>query len=75
MRKYKVCYQKESYSPEENIEIEARNKDDAWWKAVYEVLEARGIHPYHTYVYSVTFNNGETKVLRDGAVRYFNFGY
>lgn len=66
MKAYYVKYQLNGYwDIERGIDFLAKNKEDAYEKAVFELIPKKeGRHPYSAWVHSVTYNNGN--------VRYFN---
>ena len=67
MKAYYVHYLIDGwYSKEQGIMVPARNKAEAYDKAVYELIpEKEGREPFGAYVHSVTYNNGN----------YYEFNY
>ena len=65
MRAYTIHYRLHLYDEDEKqVSFLARNKQDAYDKAVFEIIPLmEGESPYHTYVYSVTYNNGNYKIF------------
>lgn len=62
MKAYAVYYKLHSAAEPKLIDLLAKNKYDAWDKAVYELIpEREGVHPYSAWVSSVTYNNGNCK--------------
>lgn len=50
------------YSEQQGIDVLAKNKGDAYDKAVFEVIpEKYGKCPFGAYVYSVTYSNGNCR--------------
>lgn len=59
MYAYWVKYRNNAYGEEKGIQIPACNKEQAYDKAVYELIPQReGSLPYSAWVESVTYNNG-----------------
>ena len=59
---YYVKYIMHRAAEEKGICIVARNKIEAYDKAVYKaILKTEGGLPYAAWVYSVTYNNGKYK--------------
>lgn len=69
MRAYTVHYLLDGvFSEEKSVSLLARNKLDAYSKAVFEIIpKTENRPPYYAYVYSVTYQNGNQKI--------FNIGY
>lgn len=65
MRLYTVHYLLQGiYSEEKSISFLAKNKEDAYVKAVFEIIpEMEKESPYYVYVYSVTYQNGNQKIF------------
>lgn len=62
---YTVTYFMRRTTPEEWIAVPARNKMEAYQKAVYEAIPAKeGELPYEAHVSSVTYQNGNVKYFR-----------
>ena len=62
MKRYQINYRIESWSPVQEIEIEANSKADAWDAAMYEEIRRRtGEVPYSVWVVSVTYKNGRVQ--------------
>lgn len=62
MKAYYVCYRLQRNGEEKGIGFLAKNKIDAYQKAVYELIPAKeGEMPYSAWVESVTYNNGKSK--------------
>ena len=59
MNSYYVTYKMHSAAEEKGIDLLARNKADAYDKAVFETIpKIEGEAPYSAWVTSVTYNNG-----------------
>lgn len=65
MKAYTVNYRLHPYDEHETqISFLAQNKQDAYDKAVFEIIpQMEGESPYHAYVYSVTYQNGNYKIF------------
>lgn len=64
MRKYYVCYKMHSAEPlPRKLEIVARNKYEAYDKALYEVIVPVEGLPYSAWVDSVRMANGKVKTF------------
>lgn len=65
MKAYYIKYLLDGfYSKEQGIDVLARNKADAYMKAVYELIPAKdGRSPFGAYVHSVTYSNGNYRVF------------
>ena len=64
MRAYTVCYELYLGAEPKQISFLAKNKQDAYDKAVYEIIpQMEGEPPYNAYVYSVTYQNGNKKIF------------
>jgi hypothetical protein len=62
MKAYYIRYRMHEYGEECGISVLARNKEDAYDKAVYDRIPAREGHmPYSAWVSSVTYSNGKHK--------------
>ena len=62
MKAYTVEYRLLGFDTVKSVAVLAKNKYDAYDKAVYEViLEKEGEHPYSAWVASVTYQNGNYK--------------
>lgn len=55
---YTVQYKLHMADKVHNIDVIAKNKADAYDKAVYEELYRRKEFPYSAWVHSVTYQNG-----------------
>lgn len=52
------------YEESQGIMVPARNKVEAYDKAVYEIIpEKEGVIPYSAWVVSVTYNNGNYRIF------------
>lgn len=61
MKAYYVKYRSSGYDIK-GVQVIAKNKEDAYDKAVYEEIPKReGSLPYSAWVYSVTYSNGNCK--------------
>lgn len=59
---YTVAYRMYGNADVSYISFLACSKEDAWDRAVYEVIpDEEGSYPYSAWVYSVTYNNGNCK--------------
>ena len=59
MNSYYVTYKMHSAAEEKGIDLLARNKSDAYDKAVFEEIpKIEGELPYSAWVVSVTYKNG-----------------
>lgn len=59
MKAYYVKYRTWAMGEEKGIQVIARNKEEAYDTAVYELIpEVEHESPYSAWVYSVTYNNG-----------------
>ena len=57
---YMVHYRMYQSGEEKAVAVLAKNKADAYDKAVYEVIvKEQGRPPYSAWVYSVTYQNGK----------------
>lgn len=65
MKTYHVVYIMAYYEvADKSVDVVARNKEEAYDKAVYEVIPKKeGRIPYAAYVSSVTYNNGNHKTF------------
>lgn len=64
MKAYTVCYELYQGAEPKRISFLAKNKQDAYDKAVYELIpQMEGEPPYSAYVYSVTCQNGNQKIF------------
>ena len=64
MKSYYVKYKMLQVGEVKGINIIARNKTDAYDKAVYEdIPNIEGSCPYSAWVHSVTYNNGNYKTF------------
>ena len=64
MKSYTVNYELHFGGETKAISFLAKNKQDAYDKAVYEIIpQKEGTPPYNAYVYSVTFQNGNYKIF------------
>lgn len=59
MNAYYVSYKTHAGAEEKGIDLLAKNKVDAYDKAVFEIIpQIEGEVPYSAWVASVTYNNG-----------------
>ena len=59
MKTYHVRYKMYQSSVELGIDVAAQNKENAYDKAVYEIIpQKEGCLPYSAWVSSVTYSNG-----------------
>ena len=64
MRAYYVKYIMWELDEEKGVEVHAKDKYDAYDKAVFELIpDKEGQCPYAAWVESVTYNNGNYKVF------------
>lgn len=64
MKAYTVHYRMYLAADIKSISFLAKNKQDAYDKAVYEIIpEMEHESPYEAYVYSVTYQNGNQKIF------------
>lgn len=64
MKAYYVKYIMHPFGTERGVDLLANNKQDAYDKAVYEIIpQKEGGAPYGAYVHSVTYNNGNHKLF------------
>lgn len=64
MAAYYVRYKMYNSGDERGICVPARNKAEAYDRAVYErIPQGEGSLPYSAYVFSVTYNNGNYKLF------------
>lgn len=62
MKTYTVEYREYWSGEVKKISLPARNKEDAYIKATFGLIpEKEGSVPYSSWVYSVTYNNGNEK--------------
>lgn len=62
MNAYYVKYKTHSAGDEKGIDLLAKNKADAYDKAVFEEIpRIEGETPYSAWVHSVTYNNGNCR--------------
>lgn len=62
MKAYYINYKMHQHGEELGIDVLAKNKEDAYDKAVYESIPNReGRLPYSAWVSSVTYQNGNHK--------------
>lgn len=67
MKAYTISYILSEYGETKRVSILAKNKKDAYDKAVYDVIpNMEGTPPYYAYVYSVTYQNGNYKLIKNG---------
>ena len=61
---YYIEYKMYSADEVHGIDFLAQNKEEAWDKAVYELIpEREGSCPYSAWVHSVTYNNGNYRTF------------
>ena len=59
MNAYYVNYKMDEFGDEKGIDLLAKNKVDAYERAVYELIpQKEGEQPYSAWVASVTYQNG-----------------
>ena len=64
MKTYYINYKMYSADEVNGIQVLAENKEDAYSKAVYELIpQTEGEHPYSAWVHSVTYKNGNYKTF------------
>ena len=64
MKTYYINYKMYSTDEIDGIQVLAENKEDAYNKAVYELIpEIKGELPYSAWVHSVTYKNGNYKLF------------
>ena len=64
MKAYTVHYRMYLAADTKSISFLAKNKEDAYDKAVYEIIpNLEHASPYEAYVYSVTYQNGNQKIF------------
>lgn len=64
MKTYYIQYKMYSADEIKGIQVVAENKEDAYRKAVYELIpQTEGKLPYSAWVYSVTYKNGNYKTF------------
>lgn len=64
MKPYTVKYREYKYSEEQTIIVLADNKEDAYDKATFEEIpKVCGTTPYSSWVYGVTYQNGNYKLF------------
>lgn len=70
MKAYTVKYRLDGkWSEPKSISFLAKNKFDAYDKATFELIpEKDGRMPYSSWVYSVTYNNGNEHVFKTAGV-------
>lgn len=62
---YTVKYRMYPTDKEREISLPAKNKEEAYVKAVYELIPAREESlPYSAWVYSVTYKNGNYRLFK-----------
>jgi hypothetical protein len=55
------------YEETKKVSVLAKNKKAAYDKAVYDIIpNMEGHSPYYAYVYSVTYQNGKYKLIKNG---------
>lgn len=64
MKAYYVKYKLNHYETEKGIGFLAKNKKDAYYKAIDKIEEKEGHIPYSAWVYSVTYQNGKHQVFK-----------
>ena len=61
---YYVRYKMTQFGKTNGIDLLAKNKADAYDKAVYELIpKIEGCIPYSAWVRSVTYQNGNSKIF------------
>lgn len=67
MKAYTISYIMSEYGETKRVSLLAKNKKSAYDKAVYDVIPKKeGTPPYYAYVYSVTYQNGNYKLIKNG---------
>jgi hypothetical protein len=61
---YWVKYKMYRHSEENGIDVLAKNKQDAYYKAIDKIEEKEGCTPYSAWVYSTTYQNGRHQVFK-----------
>lgn len=61
---YWVKYRTNHYEEEKGIDVLAKNKEDAYHKALDKIEEKEGHIPYSAWVYSATYQNGRHQVFK-----------
>ena len=65
MNDYCVQYLLSQFGEQKEIHVSAKTRPDAYEKAVYEEIpRVEGESPYSAWVYSVSYKNGNTRVLK-----------
>ena len=64
-RAYWVKYRMYRHSEESGIDLLAKSKEDAYYKAIGKIEEKEGETPYSAWVYSVTYQNGKHQLFKD----------
>jgi len=62
---YWVKYRTNHYEEEKGIDVLAKNKEDAYHKALDKIEEKEGHIPYSAWVYSTTYQNGRHQVFKN----------
>jgi hypothetical protein len=64
MKTYYIKYKMHSADEVQGIQVLAENKEDAYSKAVYELIpQKEGELPYSAWVHSVTYKSGNYKTF------------
>lgn len=64
MKTYYVNYRTCDSNEVKGIKVQAKNKEDAYDKAFYELIpQAEGELPYSAWVCSITYKNGSSKMF------------
>ena len=64
-RAYWVRYKLNRYEVEKGIDVLAKNKEDAYYKALDKIEKKESQMPYSLWVYSVTYQNGRHQLFKD----------
>lgn len=62
MKRYTIEYKEHSSDEVKSINVSANNKEDAYEKAVFDIL---GGTPYSAWVSSVAYSNGKCKMFNN----------
>ena len=62
---YWIKYKMYRHSEENGIDVLAKNKQDAYYKAIDKIEEKEGCTPYIAWVYSTTYQNGRHQVFKN----------
>lgn len=62
---YWVKYRANRHEEEKGIDVLAKNKEDAYYKAIDKITEKEGCYPHSVWVYSTTYQNGRHQVFKN----------